>query len=172
MPTPFDPAKMGAALQNFFTNGTFPAVGPPKPNALQRPPQQPNGPQGNFGKSQQPPPPSYGQVPFQDALRALGPPMDNGQAYTNPQAFQGYQNAARAVAAMYGMQPNGYFNNARPEAFRPMPGMQQANAQQPYGPFNAQFRSQFAPQRPIEQTPFGAEYRAQGTGPAPNPTVR
>lgn len=153
MPTPFDPAKMGAALQNFFTNGTFPAVGPPKPNALQRPPQQPNGPQGNF--SQQPP--SYGPVPFQDALKALGPAMDNGQAYTNPQAFQGYQNAARAVAAMYGMQPNGYFNNARPEAFRPMPGMQQASAQQAYGPFNAQFRSQFP---------------GQGAGPAPNPTVR
>lgn len=160
MPQPYNAAQMGDALRNYFGQGQnmgrLPTMGPPTPA-------------GNFGKSQQPPQPSYGPVSFQDALKALGPAMDNGQAYTNPQALQGYQNAARAVGAMYGMQPTGYFANARPEAFRPMPGMQQR-------PFDAQFNAQFPPQQRMEQRPFNAQFRAQfpgqGMGPAPNPTVR
>ena len=115
MPNPFDPAKMGNALRNFFT---------PKP-AAQAAPQQP------------------GPVSFEDALKSLGPAMDNGQAYTNPNAVRDYQSAARGVAAMYGMQPNGYFLNASPRAFQPTPGVTRQQAQ-----------------------------NMLGTQPAPNPTVR
>jgi hypothetical protein len=160
---------MGNALRAFFGQGPnmgrLPTMGPPA-RAQSTPGMQ-------QAYAQQP-----GPVSFEDALKSLGPAMDNGQAYTNPQAYQGYQNAARAVGAMYGMQPTGYFNNARPEAFRPMPGIQQR-------PFNAQFREQFPGQgvpaqlqnrQGLEQRPFNEQFRAQfpgqGTMPAPNPTVR
>ena len=137
MQRPVDPAAMGQAMRNYFGQGPnmgrLPTMGPPAP-AQPTPGMRP--------AYQQP-----GPVSFEDALKALGPAMNNGQIYTNPQAYQGYQNAARAVGAMYGMQPAGYFNNARPEAFQPMPGMPYRSADdQRYGqrPFDQQFRQQFA----------------------------
>jgi hypothetical protein len=123
----FDSNQLAQALGNF---GRMPMQGPTRPTAAQ---------------AQQPEPQPYGPVSFETALGALGPSMDNGQIYTNPQAYQGYQNAARAVGAMYGMQPRGYFTRATPDAFMPMPGMQQR-------PFDAQFSAQFpgaAPSRPL-----------------------
>lgn len=96
---PLDPAKMGDALRNYF------APKPPQVGPRQQP-QQPSGPQ---------------PVSFEHSLKSLGPAMNNGQAYTNPGAVRDYQSAARAVGALYGMQPTGWFNNATPAMFRPMP---------------------------------------------------
>ena len=59
----FDSNQLAQALGNF---GRMPMQGPTRPTAAQ---------------AQQPEPQPYGPVSFETALGALGPSMDNGQAY-------------------------------------------------------------------------------------------
>lgn len=132
----FDSAQLAQALNNYGRPPLAQSMGPQKPASMQ--------PQAD----QMMPVP----VSFETALSALGPAMDIGQIYTNPQAFQSYQNAARAVGAMYGMQPRGYFGNATPQAFMPAPGMQLRQR-----PFDAQFRAQFPGSQPGRPIPMGLQ---------------
>jgi len=132
----FDSAQLAQALGNYGRPPLAQSMGPQKPASMQ--------PQAD----QMMPAP----VSFEAALSALGPSMDNGQIYTNPQAFQGYQSAARAVGAMYGMQPRGYFTRATPQAFMPVSGMQMQQR-----PFDAQFRAQFPGSQPSRPLPTGLQ---------------
>lgn len=133
----FDSNQLAQALGNFGRMPMQSGMGPTRPTLAQ---------------AQQPESQPYGPVSFETALGALGPSMDNGQIYTNPQAFQGYQSAARAVGAMYGMQPRGYFTRATPQAFMPAPGMQMQQR-----PFDAQFRAQFPGLQPSRPIPPGLQ---------------
>jgi len=132
----FDSAQLAQALGNYGRPPLAQSMGPQKPASMQ--------PQVDQMM--------LAPVSFEAALSALGPAMNNGQIYTNPQAFSGYQNAARAVGAMYGMQPRGYFANATPQAFMPAPGMQMQQR-----PFDAQFRAQFPGSQPSRPIPPGLQ---------------
>lgn len=162
-----DRQKMGEALRGYFGQGMpKPFVGPQRPDY-----------QG--AKSQQPPQPGYGPVPFEDALRAIGP-APAFDPMRNPGALNDYQNNAKAVAAAYGMRPRQFFLNATPDVFQPVMQGQRYGQRQ----FDDQFRQQFAqnprpdyqgaksqqPPAPYGQRQFDDQFRQQF--PAQTPRTR